>query len=52
MNEKRRTINLFEVMDELAIIKKDFLTIADKIDKMEIHIKQLNCKINEHRKTN
>ena len=55
MNEKwieKKTINLFEVMDELEAIKKDFLTMADKIDKMEMHIKQLNWKINEHRKTN
>ena len=53
---KKNTMNLFEIMDEivklkddLISIRKDMLKMIDAIEKNDMHIKQLNWKLNNRK---
>ena len=59
-NMNKKSMNLFEVMeenlkikDELISIKEDMLKMIDTIEKNQMHIEQLNWKIiNKEKRTN
>ena len=53
---KKNTMNLFEIMDEivklkdeLISVKEDMLKMIDAIEKNDMHIKQLNWKLNNRK---
>jgi hypothetical protein len=41
-------MNLFEIMEAIKNIKEDMLKMIEAIERNEMHIKQLNWKINKH----
>jgi len=43
-----KTMNLFEIMEAIKNIKEDMLKMIEAIERNEMHIKQLNWKMNNH----
>ena len=43
-----KTMNLFEIMEAIKNIKEDMLKMIEVIERNEMHIKQLNWKMNNH----
>ena len=43
-----KTMNLFEIMEAIKNIKEDMLKMIEAIERNEMHIKQLNWKMNNY----